>query len=107
MAVASGVAAMLVPLYCLRGSVHEAFTRTGVVVAALLATSCYIAYISRARTSCTRISVRTSCTTGDEQESFRPGICGCASATEGARRATGVVLAQPRALSAGGRDARR
>jgi PAS domain S-box-containing protein len=44
MAVASGLTAMLVPIYCLHGSVHEAFTHTGVVVAVLLVTSCYIAY---------------------------------------------------------------
>jgi hypothetical protein len=64
-------------------------------------------YLSRARTSCTRINARTSCTTGDECEPFHRGDCGCASTTEGAGRATGVVLAQPGAITAGGRDARR
>ena len=44
-AVASSATAMLLPLYYLQGSLQAAFTHTGVVVAALLVVSCYIAYV--------------------------------------------------------------
>ena len=45
--VASSTTAVLVPLYWLQGSLQAAFTHTGVVVAALLAASCYMAYAVR------------------------------------------------------------
>ena len=43
--VVSSTTAILVPLYHLQGSLQAAFSHTGIVVAALLFTSCYIAHV--------------------------------------------------------------
>jgi two-component system sensor histidine kinase/response regulator len=45
--VLSSVAAILLPLYVLQGSLQAALTHTGVVVAALLVLSCYLAHAVR------------------------------------------------------------